>query len=60
MISIAESEPTFIKGVVGGDEMWVYEYNTQSQLQFDRIFPGLTLSRNIISVVYKEKKQIVF
>jgi len=33
MISKAESDPTFIKRIITGDETWVYEYNTQSRHQ---------------------------
>jgi len=33
MISKAESDPTFIKRIITGDEMWVYEYDTQSKHQ---------------------------
>jgi len=33
MISKAESDPTFIKRIITGDEMWVYEYDTQSRHQ---------------------------
>ncbi|XP_012054103.1 PREDICTED: histone-lysine N-methyltransferase SETMAR-like [Atta cephalotes] len=29
----AESDPTFIKRIITGDEMWVYEYDTQSKHQ---------------------------
>ena len=33
MISKAESDPTFIKRIITGDETWVYEYDTQSRHQ---------------------------
>jgi len=33
MISKAESNPTFIKRIITGDEMWVYENDTQSRHQ---------------------------
>jgi len=33
MISKAESDPTFIKRIITGDETWIYEYDTQSRHQ---------------------------
>ena len=33
MISKAKFDPTFIKCIITGDEMWVYEYDTQSRHQ---------------------------
>ncbi|KAG5314739.1 SETMR methyltransferase, partial [Acromyrmex insinuator] len=33
MISKTESDPTFIKRIITGDETWVYEYDTQSRHQ---------------------------
>lgn len=33
MISKAQSDPTFIKRIITGDETWVYEYDTQSRHQ---------------------------
>lgn len=33
MISMAESDPTFIKRIITGDETWVYENDTQSRHQ---------------------------
>ena len=33
MISKAESNPTFIKRIITGDETWVYEYDMQSRHQ---------------------------
>jgi len=33
MISKAESDPTFIKRIITGDETWVYEYDMQSRHQ---------------------------
>jgi len=33
MISKAESNPTFIKRIITGDETWVYENDTQSRHQ---------------------------
>jgi len=33
MISKAESDPTFIKRIITGDETWVYENDTQSRHQ---------------------------
>ncbi|XP_015905527.1 protein GVQW3-like [Parasteatoda tepidariorum] len=33
MICEAESDPTFIRRIITGDETWVYEYDTQSRHQ---------------------------
>jgi len=33
MISKAESDSTFIKRIITGDETWIYEYDTQSRHQ---------------------------
>jgi len=38
MISKTESDPTFIKRIITGDEMWIYEYDTQFRHQASESF----------------------
>jgi len=55
MISKVESDPTFIKRIITGDETWIYEYDTQSRHQASEWRASNELRKN--HVVFSRKRR---